>query len=167
MNVTHFAIKQRGLTLLEILIAIVILAVGLLGVAGLQASALRNNHSAYLKSQATAMVMDMADRIRANPRGAALYAGYDSTSAKPENPGCLSNGCSSSQLSQYDLYEWHQQLTNLKQPLLPGGRGLVTLNGDTYSVIILWQEAWDNSTHAQCIADQPADYTCFSTNFRL
>ncbi|MBI3772294.1 MAG: type IV pilus modification protein PilV [Gammaproteobacteria bacterium] len=167
MNGTHFALKQRGLTILEILIALVILAVGLLGVAGLQASALRNNHSAYLKSQATTMVMDMADRIRANPRGATLYAGYDSANAKPEDPGCLNKGCSSSQLSQYDLYEWHQQLTNLKQPLLPGGRGIITLNGDTYSVVILWQEAWDSSTHAQCIADQAADYACFSTNFRL
>lgn len=168
MHIVYRAWKrQRGLTLLEVLIAIVILAVGLLGVAGLQASALRSNHSAYLKSQATAMVMDMADRIRANPRGAAQYGGYDSTVAKPADPGCLAIGCSSAQLAQYDLFEWHQQLTNLRQPVLPDGRGLITVNGDTYSVTILWREAWDNSTHAQCLADQPADYSCFSTNFRL
>lgn len=167
MHASHFALKQRGFTLLEVLIALVILSVGLLGVAGLQASALRSNHSAYLKSQATTMVMDMADRIRANPRGAGQYAGYDSTSTKPVDPGCLSNGCSSAQLAQYDLFEWHQQLTNLKQPLLPSGRGMITQNGDTYSVVILWQEAWDSVTHAQCIDNQPADFACFSTNFRL
>ena len=61
--------KSRGFTLLEILIAVGVLSIGLLGIAGLQALGQRSNHSAYLRSQATALAYDMIDRMRANKAG--------------------------------------------------------------------------------------------------
>jgi len=65
-NLTSQLSNSKGFTLIEALIAVVILAIGLLGIAGLQATNLKNNQSAYNRSQATLLAYDMADRIRAN-----------------------------------------------------------------------------------------------------
>ena len=59
--------KQRGVALLEVLIAVLVLSIGLLGIAALQASALRNNQSALERSQAVVQSYAMLDAMRANP----------------------------------------------------------------------------------------------------
>lgn len=64
---------QRGVTLLEVLISIVVLAIGLLGYAGLQTVSLKNNLSAYHRSQATMLAYDVIDRIRANRPNCVSY----------------------------------------------------------------------------------------------
>lgn len=58
--------RQRGATLIEVLVSVVLLSFGIVGLAGLQMNGNKFNHSAYLRSQATALAYDMADRIRAN-----------------------------------------------------------------------------------------------------
>ena len=58
--------RQSGFSLLEVLIAIVVTSIGLLGLAAMQATGLRNNHSAYHRSQATVLAYDIADRMRSN-----------------------------------------------------------------------------------------------------
>ena len=65
--------KNAGFTLIEVLIAMLVLAVSLLGLAGLQATSLRNNQSAYNRSQATQLAYDLADRMRANAAGISTY----------------------------------------------------------------------------------------------
>ena len=80
-------IRQKGFTLLEVLVAVLVLAIGLLGLAGLQATSLRVNQSASMRSQATNLAYDMADRIRAN-RGAALAGSYDSQALATTPPAC-------------------------------------------------------------------------------
>jgi type IV pilus assembly protein PilV len=60
------AAVQRGATLIEVLVSVVLLSFGIVGLAGLQMNGTKFNHSAYLRSQATALAYDMADRIRAN-----------------------------------------------------------------------------------------------------
>ena len=62
---------QRGTTLIEVLIALIVLSIGLLGLALLQVTSVQSNHSAYYRSQATVLAHDLADRMRAN-RTAAL-----------------------------------------------------------------------------------------------
>ena len=59
-------ILQRGFTLIEVLISMVILAIGLLGLAGIQAISLRDNQDAYYYQQATLLAYEMQDRIRGN-----------------------------------------------------------------------------------------------------
>jgi type IV pilus assembly protein PilV len=67
----HF---QRGVTLLEVLITIVVLSIGLLGYAGLQTMSLKNNTNAFQRSQATMLTYDIVDRMRANRPNLASYS---------------------------------------------------------------------------------------------
>lgn len=69
---------QSAFTLVEVLVAIIVLAVGLLGLAGLQLAGMRNNHSSALRSTATIAVADLVDRMRVNP---SLFAGKTLTAA--------------------------------------------------------------------------------------
>ena len=68
--------KQKGTTLIEVLIAVVIISIGLLSVAALQTVALKSNGGSYLRSQATFLAYDLADRIRAAP-DSAVNGDYD------------------------------------------------------------------------------------------
>lgn len=68
--ILYAAPKMRGFTLVEVLVALVILSVGLLGIAGLQLTGLRANQDAYLRSQANIIAQDVLERLRANPERA-------------------------------------------------------------------------------------------------
>ncbi len=119
---------QKGVSLIEILIALVILSVGLLGMAGLQARTLSLNHSAYQRTQAVNLSYDIADRMRANRR-AALDGDYeiDLTDANPTG----------NSVPDQDLREWRQII----QATLPSGNSSVTLNGDTVTVVVQWDDS--------------------------
>lgn len=60
--------RQQGFTLMEVLVTVIIMAIGLLGVAGLQLAGMRSNHSAFLRTQATIAAYDLIDRMRADPQ---------------------------------------------------------------------------------------------------
>ncbi len=112
--------KQRGFTLIEVLVAIVVLSLGLLGLAGLQAASLRNNQTAYYRGIATQQAYDMADRMRANLAG--VRAGnYILNAAIPADPGCFAAGCTAATMAQTDHFQWNT--TNAA--LLPNGVGSV------------------------------------------
>lgn len=117
--------NQSGFTLLEILVAIVVLSIGLLGLAGLQAVSLNNNQTAYYRSIATQQAYDMADRIRANLAGV-NEGHYDDLSGTPDDPGCIATddtGCEDLvDVKDTDYFQW--QTANAA--LLPGGAGTVT-----------------------------------------
>ena len=104
--------KNIGFTLIEVLVAMLVLAVGLLGLAGLQATSLRNNQSAYNRSQATQLAYDIADRMRANISGKATYTAMLPSAATAKST-CLSTpGCSIADMATNDLYEWNCALAN-------------------------------------------------------
>jgi type IV pilus assembly protein PilV len=166
--VTKGITAQKGLTLLEILIALVVLSVGLLGIAGMQATGLRNNHAAYTKTQATALTMDMADRIRANPLGMASYNNFDTKVAVPADPGCIEAGCDPAKMAQFDKYQWSQPLVSTTNPILPEGRGVIKQNGDQFTVTLLWREPNTQGMTPNKCADFEAvtdDIACFQMSF--
>lgn len=185
MASNSIARRQAGFTLIEILVTVVVLSIGLLGIAGMQASGMRNNHAAYTKTQATNLAMDMADRIRANPKGVDNYAGLDTGDAEtiPADPDCISTGCSASSnldndLANSDKFEWSQPIISATKPVLPDGRGIIARNGatDEFSVTILWRESplpQDQiMTPKKCkdfanqdIADQTDQMACFQLRF--
>jgi len=117
--------QESGFTLLEILVAIVVLSIGLLGLAAIQVNSLNNNQTAYFRSIASQQAYDMADRMRANLAG--VSAGhYDNITATiPTNPACIdsgSSGCTTlSSVRSTDQFQW---LTNTAV-LLPSGSGTV------------------------------------------
>jgi len=170
--------RQAGFTLIEILVTVVILSIGLLGIAGMQASSLRNNHVAYTETQAANLVMDMADRIRANPVAAQGndYL-YDTNVSVATDPGCINTGCTPAQLAQFDRYEWSipilgksTAVTSTTSPALSDGRGIITKNGDQFTITLLWREPAVNKDndikHKQCITGQGSDFACFQMRFQ-
>lgn len=114
---------QSGFSLIEVLVAVIVLSIGLVGVAGLQAVSLQNNQSAFMRSQATALAYDLADRMRANVPGA--NAGMYDPTAKAATAGCKSaSGCTTQQMAENDLYEWSAAIATY----LPDGEGFVCID---------------------------------------
>ena len=111
----------KGFTLVEVLIAVIVLGIGLLGIAGLQLTGIKNNYTAYTRSQAVDLVSSLADKMRANI-GATVDGTYIATSAA--NPGfdCsatfpgAATSCTESEISQVDLFSWFQ-LASTSLPL--------------------------------------------------
>ncbi|MCX8004346.1 MAG: type IV pilus modification protein PilV [Burkholderiaceae bacterium] len=121
--------RQRGLSMIEVLVAIVILSLGLLGVAGLQAAGLRASHSAHYRAQAAQFAADMAERMRANLGQAANYA----LTLAATGPGA---GCTG--VCAADITDWLARLRTL-----PGGDGAIQVDLPTRTVTIVVQ--WDDS----------------------
>ncbi len=105
-------IKQKGVSLLEVLISVLVLSVGLLGLGGLQLYALKGSNDAHFRTVASLLAADLGDRIRINPEGVAL-SGYElsesqSTSICDDTSIKLctgSNTCSATELSSFDLLQ--------------------------------------------------------------
>jgi type IV pilus assembly protein PilV len=134
-----------GFSLLEVLIALVILSVGLLGIAALISTALKSNSSAYMRTQATALAYNIIDRMRANlPETENLSYNITmpaSASTAPPPTTCTSGACTSSQLATYDIAQWEYDLAQQ----LPQGRGAVaaaTAGGImAVTVTVLWNDS--------------------------
>jgi len=99
---------QAGFTLIEILIALMVLAVGLLGLGGLQIAGVKGSNTAHYRTTASMLAMNLAERIRTNRVG--THAGYydDSiTACDVDLPVCRNTGtnCSPETLAKYDLQE--------------------------------------------------------------
>lgn len=133
-----FDCQQKGFTLLEVMIALVIFSIGLIGLAGLQAVSLENNQIAYSRTMASILAYDMADRIRNNPD--ADYDGVD-TSAPPALPSCTGGlaNCNSATMVNFDAAEWAAAVT-LAQNNLLNSRGVINRNGNIYTIYIGWNE---------------------------
>jgi len=120
---------SRGFTLMEVLIAILVLSLGLLGLAALQSIGFKFNQDSFERTQATLLAYDIIDRIRANPvaRDAASNnynnIAISTTTADytlPSDKYCLS-GCTAAEMRNYDLNRWKDRLTRS----LAAGQGAV------------------------------------------
>ena len=122
---THSHTLTNGFAMLEILISILVIAFGLLGLAGLQGFSIRNNHNAYLRNQATLLAYDIADRIRANRTGFdnGNYQLGTATDTAACHPSSTLTGCSTAEMAGYDLFVWGQTLRQL-----PSGQGVVCID---------------------------------------
>lgn len=130
--------RERGFTLIEVMVAVIVLSIGLLGLAALQTTGLRNNHSAYYRSQATFLAYDIADRMRAN-RAAAIAGNYDlALSATPSG---------GSTLAAADQVEWIDSLGTI----LPGGDGSIAVNSASgaATVVVQWNDERAGGSAAQ------------------
>src|SRR5690242_253194 len=110
---THLSQHQNsGFSLVEVLVALVVLGVGLLGMASLYVTTLQANGTAISRTQAVNLATDLAERIRANPNGKANYAPATApTAAIGCYTGVVTN-CTPAQIASDDLFIWRQQVTS-------------------------------------------------------
>lgn len=126
--VSRRAAGQRGVGMVEILVAMLVIALGLLGSAALTARTLSNNLSAYMRSQATMAAYDVIECLRAN-RAAALAGNYNVVLGPPP----AGRGVAST-----DVANWK---TNLAAAL-PSGDGTVTVSAqNVVSISITWNDS--------------------------
>ncbi|VAX10062.1 Type IV fimbrial biogenesis protein PilV [hydrothermal vent metagenome] len=120
--------EQSGFTLLEILIAMLVLAVGLLGLAGLQATGLKNNHSAQFRTDAAIHAYDILDKMRLN-KAVAKAGEYDIAVADDAPPG--------SRLVDTDRAAWLDSLA----AALPSGDGALATAAGVTTVTVQWDDS--------------------------
>lgn len=140
--------KISGFTLVEVLIAVLVFSIGLLGLASLQVTGLKLGHDSALRSMATIAASDIADRMRSNLPALARGAGspYNNPSANMSgNPNCLGKNtagaafntqCDSNAMALHDFYEWYANLRGQAatswhpqiRQVLPAGDGIVCID---------------------------------------
>ena len=133
--------SQSGLGLIEILVALLIMAVGVLGVASTQVVSLQMNTQSQARSQAVLLAEDLFDRIRANSINLGAYALAEGTADGGDNGACdTSLAPASGNGAQDDLQSWENSLACL----LPGARREVDINGDVVTITIDWAQEEDD-----------------------
>lgn len=119
------ASHQKGVGLIEVLVAVFILSGGLMGLAALQTKSLRYNHEAYMRTVASILSSDIIDRLRANSAEALSTDSYSFTlgeNASGDADACETASCSSTALAAYDYKQWSDELASQ----LPGGIGAIS-----------------------------------------
>ena len=132
------ATRQRGFSLVEVLIALVIMSVGMLGIAALYVQSMQAGRTSMLRHNAVTLAGDVADRIRANPRAGIAYEGdgADNGCAPP-----TAADCDESEMADNDIFLWKNQADDT----MPAGDVSVDFD-DTpfppeYTIDITWVEA--------------------------
>jgi type IV pilus assembly protein PilV len=144
-----------GFTLVELMVAIVVLAIGLLGIAKMSLGTVQANGSAFMRSQATQLIQQVVDDMRANQPAAAAGSYNLALGANPgAAPNCVTAVCTAQQIATFDLARWYTQLG----ASLPGGRGSVAVvqatNPTTGSlentavIVINWNDTVAQTTFA-------------------
>jgi type IV pilus assembly protein PilV len=143
----HSLLRRRtaGFSMVEALVALVVLGVGMLGIASLYVVTLRAGGSAVSRTQAVNLASDMADRIRANPNA---KTAYEAEGADNECVGA-NKGCTPEALAAHDLGIWEKQIAAL---LPAGATGVIEYTAaaagvpSTYTVTVSWTEPGSDET---------------------
>ncbi len=135
--------KNRGFTLLEVMIALFVLSVGMLGSSAMmlrgQTEAVKTNYDAI----AAQMAQSVAEMMRANITGVE-GGSYDSLTSHAPNPGCITTGCDANNMALYDSYIWGWMLDEY----LPDGAGTISGAGadSVFTITVSWTETQRTST---------------------
>jgi type IV pilus assembly protein PilV len=149
--------SQAGVSLVDVLVALLVVSLGLLAMAGLLGTTSRFSKTGEFRSTASLLAQDITDRLRANLSGARdgryNLVTSELASARPDSAAAcaVADACTPAELAAIDLAEWQATLYNS----LPRGTGHLQFNGETADLWIIWQ---DPST-----LDDDADKTRFLT----
>jgi type IV pilus assembly protein PilV len=156
--------SERGFTLVEVLVALVVLSVGLLGMAKMVMVSSHSNDSAYLRSQAVALGYQALDAMRANLTASTTTGYATALGAMPLPPsgwpagGCVSGNCSNNALAAWDVYAWKLGLSQS----LPGGTGSIATSGGfpmMATVVVRWDDSVAQTIFAGAGATQTNSIT--------
>jgi len=159
--------RQRGFTLIEVMVAFMVMAIGLLGVMGLQNTAIRNNTDSTAQMQAVLLSKEMADLVRANPKAMEVPRAYNNVTGA-NVVTCASSGCTPAQMAQYDKWLWDARVI---ESIGVGAAGVVCVDstpndgtsatsadcdneGDAWAVKLWWNDgtaAASYDTHQQTL----------------
>jgi len=132
--------RQPGFTLVEVLVALVVMTVGMLGIAALYVEGLRMSRTSIYRMNAVNLAADMAERIRTNPSVPADYAG---NGPGAEND-CVNgvNACTEQELAEDDWWRWRAAMTENMPPDTAGDIAVNdAINGtDQYDITVTWPE---------------------------
>lgn len=174
--------NSSGFTLIEVMITVFVLAVGVLGVAGMQAVSVRESGNLYHRIVPDLLLNDMVDRMKANRReargavedssgdgSASTYNNVD-TDGNDYSPGCVAD-CAEDEMATNDISEWEALIAASS---LPMGSGTITwiqdsvdevgnVTGSVFQLRIFWNEARDSSvTGKGCDPASASDLACRS-----
>jgi len=133
--------KNKGFSLVEVLIALIVMSVGMLGIAGLYVQSMQAGRTSMLRHHAITLAGDVADRIRANPMAGAAYA-----AAAGADNNCVAQNidCSIDQMAANDIFLWQAQARDFLPPMGDGSQQVqVVFNGGnppSYQITIRWDE---------------------------
>lgn len=125
--------QQAGFSLIEVLVALLVLAIGLLGILVMQARGLQLNQAGYLQSQAMFMAEDIVERIRSNQTAIDSYS-IDLEDSGDDSAGfcdSIVSSCSDTEMAAADLFQWKAQLANV----LPQGDGRVEIGAASGNLV--------------------------------
>lgn len=144
--------SSRGFSLIETLVAMVVLATGMLGIAALYVESLRAGRSAHSRTLAINLAADMADRIRANRSGRQFYAvAAGNAGAQPTPCGELRNiaaqNCTPQQMAEFDIWLWKSMVgdtstSNYRKMGLPDADAEITIDTSTQPNSFLIRISW-------------------------
>jgi type IV pilus assembly protein PilV len=145
--------SQQGFSLIEVLVALLVLSIGLLGLAALQTTSLKYNTESYFRTQATYFVYDIVDRMRINSAAVASGGAYDVSDAsavstllsdygtcRTSSCDCDNTSCNSTDLATYDLGKWYDRMN----AILPGAKdspATIAIDASKkVTITVNWQE---------------------------
>jgi len=136
--------RQRGLTLIESLIALIVAALGILGIIGVQMRTLADTQTSVRRAQAVRLIEDLSERLKVHPGALAVLTAFPSGwDATPTGPDCHATECSPEDLAKFDLADWKATVKNVL-PL--GDANIFKAPGDAdtdyrlLGVMISWRE---------------------------
>ncbi len=148
MNISANFKRESGSSLIEVMIALFILAVGMLGVLAMQTNSVQVSRNAAFYSQATILATDMAEAMRTSPSVADNYViAYDT--ATPADPGCATttSDCDSADIANWNLHQWRDSV----ESLLPGGESRIVWNAgaEVFEISVRFVREYDEDTGQQ------------------
>ena len=138
--------RQRGITLIESMVALVIAALGILGILGVQMRTLSDTSTTVRRAQAIRLIDDLGERMRTNPNAMVNLGSYVSNFATNPAVGSCASGCDHAALAAYDLAVWKQAVRNslpLGQAEIfipPAEAGVAAAQRRQLGIMIAWRE---------------------------
>ena len=164
--------RQRGITLIESMVALVIAALGILGILGVQMRTLSDTSTTVRRAQAIRLIDDLGERMRTNPNAMVNLGSYVSKFATNPTVGSCASGCDHAALAAYDLAVWKQAVRNslpLGQAEIfipPAEAGVAAEQRRQLGIMIAWREnegdghKTDDIDATKGTASGGADVTC-------